>query len=353
MKTIANSCSYGIFIEVNTEDEECDVDVYGLEHFKSKASKRESFGYFFHPIIATMLTSGARLLLAMAESWLTKHDGYYAFCDTDSMTVSPFHWKKLQQFFQRLNPFGDGEFLKLEKENFDKNGRLRDLWFYGISAKRYVLYVFDQKGEPQPVKWSSHGLGQLVHEQEGEWEKQLWANILRHAYGKISRTELLEKYASEYAVAKLAFTKPSLLRRVRGINKGKQNDRKIKPYNFVLVGSPTIFNRTGKPIIPVTPFVRPYDLAPYQPFTDAKSGRLHNRNTELHWKKLDSFIETYIDHPESKFRNGDKKGKLKRRKLLAGKIKHVGKESDELEESEAVGISENPYVTYCTTDDME
>jgi len=91
MKTIANSCSYGIFIEVDVEDKRCDVDVYGLEHFRTKVSKEERFGHFFHPIIVTMLTSGARLLLAMAEEWLTRHRSYYAFCDTDSLAVKPFH----------------------------------------------------------------------------------------------------------------------------------------------------------------------------------------------------------------------------------------------------------------------
>ena len=90
MKIIANAASYGIFIEINTEDSKCEADVYGLEHFKCKVSKKEKFGRFFHPLISTMLTSGARLLLAMAETWLQKHRGYYAFCDTDSMAVSPF-----------------------------------------------------------------------------------------------------------------------------------------------------------------------------------------------------------------------------------------------------------------------
>jgi len=55
-----------------------------------RANKTEKFGQFFNPIIATIVTSGARLMLAMAEAWLEDHGGYYAFCDTDSMVVSPF-----------------------------------------------------------------------------------------------------------------------------------------------------------------------------------------------------------------------------------------------------------------------
>ena len=162
----------------------------------------------------------------MAETWLEQHGGYYAFCDTDSMAVSPFHWKKLQQFFEPLNPFKAGDFLKLEDVNGDKDGQLKELWFYGISAKRYVLYHLDD-GEPVPVKWSSHGLGHLLHENEKEWEKELWTDILRYALGKISKEELLAQYANEYAVTKLNLTKPRLLNRVKTINRVRSRTKQI------------------------------------------------------------------------------------------------------------------------------
>ena len=184
LKILANATSYGIFIEVNTEDQPTKVQAYGLKPFPAKVNKTEEFGRFFNPILATMLTSGARLMLAMVEAWLQQHGGYYAFCDTDSMAVSPFHWKPLQAFFQSLNPYDSAEpLLKLEYDDRDENGRLLDLWFYGISAKRYVLYRI-VNGEPSIVKdgWSSHGLGHLLHgnsEDEDEeihdkWEKELW-----------------------------------------------------------------------------------------------------------------------------------------------------------------------------------
>jgi len=244
-----------------------------------------------------------------------------------------------------LNPFGNDEFLKLEKENYDENGRLRDLWFYGISAKRYVLYTINEKGEPKPVKWSSHGLGHLLHEDENDWEKQLWTNILRYAYGRVSKEQLLGKYRDEYAIAKLALTKPSLLRKVKAIN-SKHVYQKMRPFNFVLIGSPAMFDSRGRPIIPVASFVRPYDLAPYQPFIDAKSGRFYKAHAELYWKTLDKVVEEYVDHPESKFVNGDRTGKMKKRQIVASDIKYVGKESNELEDSETFGVFEHSYVTY-------
>ncbi len=99
LKILANATSYGIFIEVNTEDKPAAVRADGLNTFDAEVKKTEQFGEFFNPILATVITSGARLMLAMAEAWLEQHGGYYAFCDTDSMAVSPFHWKPLQTFF--------------------------------------------------------------------------------------------------------------------------------------------------------------------------------------------------------------------------------------------------------------
>ncbi|MGO9644027.1 MAG: hypothetical protein ACLPY5_04700 [Candidatus Bathyarchaeia archaeon] len=301
LKIVGNTTGYGIFIEVNTEDQECNADVYGLgERFECDVSKRETFGSFFNPIISTMLTAGARLLLAMAETWLQQHDAYYTFCDTDSMGVRPFYWQKLQKYFEPLNPMPEeSEFLKLEDENYDEDGNLRDLWFFGISAKRYVLYVIDQHGESVPVKWSSHGLGHLMHNKSNDWEKELWTNILKYAYGKITKQQLLDMYRTEYVVAKLQITTSNLLSRVKAINEGKPYSQQIKPFNFVSVGSPTMNSRKG-PIIPLTHFTRP-ELAPFQPFTDTRIGKLYNEMTEAYWKKLDRAIEEYIDHPESKF----------------------------------------------------
>jgi hypothetical protein len=346
LKIIANAASYGIFIEVNTQDEMCEAHVYGLEHFSCWASKKERFGRFFHPIISTMLTSGARLLLAMAETWLQKHRGYYAFCDTDSMAVSRFHWNKLQEYFEPLNPMPGEPFLKLEAENYDERHELRELWFYGISAKRYVLYYIDEKGEPVPVKWSSHGLGRLKHEQESEWEKRLWTNILHYALGIISKEQLLDQYADEYATAELTVTKPHLLRRVKTLNEGSRPDKQIKPYNFVLVGSPTMVSKNGEPIIPLTQFTSEYGQAPYQPFVDAKSGKPYDENTELFWKRLDKTVEEYIDHPEGKFENGQYCGTMHRRHLALGSILYIGKEANELEESETLGVDDETYVEY-------
>jgi len=353
LKTVANSVSYGIFMEVNIEplDNPMRVDAYGLTHLNPRVKKKETFGKFFHPIIATMLTSGARLMLAMAEAWLQQHNGEYAFCDTDSMAVSPAKALSLSKFFQPLNPYNSNDpLLKIEDINF-KEGRLRELWFYGISAKRYVLFTYEN-GVPVPVDdgvdcgWSSHGLGHLELDNKKEWEKNLWKNMLAYEHGIISKEQVLQKYEGQYAVASYTITTAELYRRVKVLNRGKPLERQIKPYNFVQVGSPAMSDDKGEPIYPLTYFTKNHSQAPFQPFVDAHTGKLYGKDTHHYWNTLDKMVEDYIDHPESKFKNGDKTGKMRRRHLFVNKIVYIGKEANELEETEVFGVTEDSYVVY-------
>jgi hypothetical protein len=358
LKILANSTSYGIFIEIITEDRPTRTVAYGLERFNAKVNKTEEFGRFFNPILATMLTSGARLMLAMVEAWLQQHGGYYAFCDTDSMAVSPRHWKPLQAFFESLNPYGSAEpLLKLEYDDRDENGRLLGLWFYGISAKRYVLYR-TVNGEPRIVEdgWSSHGLGHLLHgnsENEDEeihdkWEKELWLRIIKCANSELSEDELCEMYSGEYSVSKYAVSKPNLHRRLREINRQKYISKQIKPFNFVLVGQAAESGSDDEPIHPVTRFTKRTEEAPFQSFVDYNTGKRYAVGSQLYWKPLSSMMREYLDHPESKFLNGAHTGKMKRRHLHIQKahIHYIGKEADQIEQTEILGVDDESYMEY-------
>ncbi len=357
LKILANATSYGIFIEVNTEDRSTHVRGYGLTAFITKSSKTEEFGRFFNPTIATMLTSGARLMLAMAEAWLEEHRGYYAFCDTDSIAVSPRHWKPLQAFFQSLNPYDSLEpLLKLEHDDRDEGGKLLDLWFYGISAKRYVLYrIVDGERIIVDDGWSSHGLGHLMHsnradeEARSEWEKDLWTGIIRTTNGEMTETELCDEFSGDHAVTKYAVTKPSLHRRLRAINRSKDVANQVKPFNFVLIGQPTEIGEDGEPIHPITKFTKNTHQAPFQPFIDYNTGKRYPGNNQLYWKDLSSVIRDYVSHPETKFRNGSKEGKMQRRHLQIDRISYIGKEANEIEQADILGMAPHSYEKYCTT----
>jgi len=54
----------------------------------------------------------------------------------------------------------------------------------------------------------------------------------------------------------------------------------------------------------------------------------------------DNFRE-YLNHPESKFDGNI--GVLKRKHIVASRVLHIGKESDNLDESEILGVDSESY----------
>src|SRR5262249_40161458 len=88
LKVLANSTSYGIFVELNRqEDQAATVDVFGVDQFPCEVQHFEQPGAFYFPILATLITGAARLMLALAEHEVTARGGSYAFMDTDSIAI--------------------------------------------------------------------------------------------------------------------------------------------------------------------------------------------------------------------------------------------------------------------------
>ena len=112
IKIIANTASYGIHIQVNTEKSEKQnepVMVYGVdEPFSADPNtlaRKEIPAKHFNPILGVFLPAAARLILAAAESLVVQHrDGYVAYMDTDSIMISPKHATEIQEFFKCFFP---------------------------------------------------------------------------------------------------------------------------------------------------------------------------------------------------------------------------------------------------------
>ena len=353
LKIIANSTSYGIFIEINTTDrKEQTVDVYGNETFKTTAEKEEIPGKSFNPIMAVFLTASSRLILTTAESLVLKNDGYFAYCcDTDSIFISSEYAKQVQNFFRPLNPYSvDVEMFKVET---DENGKLLDnTWFYGISAKRYVIYDYNQDtGKIVIRKYSSHGLGHLLNINE----KQVWEDILTIHYHQEKEQEILKRYDYKYAISQLSISTPDVWKRFEKLNNGKPYDKQIKPFNFILVGTGYQEDmETKEPIIPMMPYISPNDRkfeeVSFRDFIDYKTGKQYSSfnsvDTQQYWKPLTTVLKDYTSHPESKS-EGDI-GILRRRHITIGNssIEHIGKESNALEESQIFGVKDGNYTQY-------
>lgn len=356
IKIILNSASYGIFVQENVYDEEGDVMVYGPSTpFESHQSVHEKPGPYFNPIIGTMVTSAARLVLAITESLLQRHGALYAFCDTDSMAVPAEHVWEIQSFFQALNPYPfEAELFKLEKYNFDGQGNLVDLQFLGISAKRYVLY-YEKDGRFIIQKASYHGLGHIKNPFEDvddkEWIDEVWMDFLLQYHHRISEEKLSLKYSGCYAISPFTVTTPRLLQRLNVLNASSDYNEQIKPFNFCIVGvANKRHDRSDRVVKPLAAFTKHPQEAAYRPFVDYTTGEILEGLE--YWKPVEDVLFAYMTHPESKFK-GDV-GELARRHILVKSVTCIGKESNNLERSRYFGISAEDLVTYgceLTTED--
>ena len=176
LKQISASGGYGVHAEVNVtpgkDDNDLPGEVYSDIAYLSPKVHDERPGAFANPIIATLVTGGARLMLALLESEVAKRGGTYAFCDTDSLAVNcgdrcPEGIPSLPESaiaeivaqFDALNPY-DREIvphlLKVEYPEYP------DLRCFAVSAKRYVLYRWRPGNRIQIVKASESALGAII-----------------------------------------------------------------------------------------------------------------------------------------------------------------------------------------------
>lgn len=346
IKIIANAISYGIFVEIVTLEElkKIPVNVYGLEHFTQQKKKIEKTGFMFNPIIAISITSASRLLLATTEVLLSRYGVTHAYCDTDSMAIPAKYTKKIQKFFQPLNPYNfDAEIFKLEKSN---------VWFYGISAKRYCLYTIkNNQIKIEDDDYSSHGLGHLLDpfsnntEKKNNWHIEIWKDILDLHYGNLTTDQLMQKYENKFALAKFVISNPRILNRLEKFNKNKDYQHMIKPFNFSILGFSNAFNEeNGKLIKPLAPFRRPARHAVYNYFVDYNDKSRGKLQGKQYWKSFWDTFWDYLNHNESKF-DGET-GILERKHVNVNRVLHIGKESNNLDEAEYLGVDANSYETY-------
>jgi len=336
LKIIANATSYGIYIEENSQslDKEEDVDVYSIDNFTFYTKKIEKQGQYFNPIMATLITGSARLILAMAEKIATDK-GYFAYCDTDSIFVKPDIAKDIQDFFRPLNPYSlyVDDMFKIEKDDNDKP--LENVMFYGISAKRYCLFDMNE-GKINIRKYSTHGLGHLLNI-NGE---DVWKAIL---------TGDFSEFTDKIAISQITISKPSILNRFKKMNANKPFNKKIKPFNFMLIGS----EKNG--IIPCLPYDKDITGIKYKPFVDYKTDTASDKlplPSDAYWYTLDEVLTKYVRHVDNKF-DYDNEGIAHRKHIIADRIRYIGKESNNIDEASVLGIDDDSYLEYENIEDFK
>jgi hypothetical protein len=402
LKVLANATSYGIYAEMNQQesDEKINVTCHGidLDPFTCRVAHPDVPGKYCFPPLASLITGGARLMLALLENCVCELGGTYAMEDTDSMAIvatkrgglipcpgGPYRtkdgcleikalsWKQVEQItklFAALNPYDHtaipGSILKIEDDNFDpKTGQQRQLYCLAISAKRYVPFLRDKNGIPALLRkggnndvdrWSEHGLGHLLNptdpeSEDRQWTEQVWLNMIRRALDLPTQKPGFE---DRPAIGRVTVSSPAVMRPLEALNEGENYVAQIKPFNFLLTCHVKAFGHPSGIDTEHFHLIAPYQTDPRHwtkmEWIDQYSGKRYRITTAgHHGSRCTARVKTYGDvlreyefHPESKCADADGNtcekqtvGLLKRRHICIDQIKYIGKESNNLEAVDA------------------
>ena len=404
LKLLANSTSYGIFAEQNVQsfDYRRDVDCYvpDGEPMRVGSKSIEEPGTHFHPLIATLITGGARLMLTLAERVAAENGIGWAFCDTDSLALARPAGMADDEFLKRgiavtewftpLDPYKDGKPLfKMEDQNFRLvEGKVSDihepLYALAIAAKRYGLFNLDSDGRPIIRKALAHGLGHLrppYTEAEAPksipapsqklstlevewWQYDLWYRIIRaFQEGHPDQVDLsdipqLDRPAQSRYGANTAPLRNWFFR----FNRGKPFHEQVKCFNFMLayqvsktaIGEAIASGEVDASLIDggFPAVVAPYDTEPERAVTRCFDRRTGKPVPPSILKTYREAIGDYHTHAESKFENGDSLnvGITLRRHVQAVAVEYIGKEANRWEEQFYLGEIPSAQIEYGTTD---
>ena len=180
------------------------------------------------------------------------------------------------------------------------------------------------------------------------WEIDFWKDIIRYHDSKITLKEIENKYKNNVIIAQLSISSPRILKRFDKFNTNNSKNQ-IKPFNFINVGiGYRKDNGSDNAIIPAIPYTKLTKTVKYMPFVDYKTGKYYENNTQYYWKPLSEMFLDYINHKEEKYDGNI--GTLSRKKITVDKVIHIGKESNNLDESEIIGVSDSDYVIYDNVD---
>jgi hypothetical protein len=404
LKLLANSTSYGIFAEMNVQSYERPRHVicYGAEtaEFDTGTKSVEEPGTHFHPLLATLITGAARLMLSIAER-LTSDNGIgWALCDTDSLALArPDDMDEgaflaravgVTKWFDALNPYDDDKPLfKIEEQNYGlKNGAMSSgirepLYTIAISAKRYVLFNLDKDNRPVIRKAVAHGLGHwrapyIEHDAPTSipaptiklsdigadlWQHDLWHQIIMaELEGHPDQVDLSPLPGLDRpAVSRYSASTPALLHWFDKFNRGKPYAGRVKAFNFLLayqVSSTALYSAIASGEIDaefidngLPAVVAPFDDDPVRAAKkcfDRRSGRPVPPSILATYREA---IADYHLHSESKFENGETtdRGITERRCVQAVAVEYIGKEANRWEEQFYLGEMPAAQIEYGTS----
>jgi hypothetical protein len=397
MKVLGASGAYGIFAEINVSagpsrtrapGSRVTEAVQGLWWSdmgpKVGGAHDERPGRFFSPLVASLVTGGARLMLALAELEVNRRGGTFAFCDTDSLAIvagpkgppdiprlSEADVNEISADFDPLSPYDRELVPHLLKREYAKVAHVQ---CYAVSAKRYVLFTRDKRNRLRIVKASESGLGAMLgrtpNETVSKLARRVWTHILireLHTRYRGLRKQRMARLLDFHVPMRRKFpiAQPSILDRkaFKDHNRAKSYDFRMKPFSFLQTVTPAVEMR-GR-VRPVAPYERDVAKSRRLRWTDLGSGD----PVQLDWEgtvragtvpvmRMDEFIDGYGRHPESKAAGPDglpagpeTRGVLGRLQLSDREPSRIGKEVDRLDEDDGAGLEAPETQTYGSQDD--
>jgi hypothetical protein len=373
LKILANAGCYGIYAEVNKlqvgKNQAKKIGIFSGElSGTERTCTMEVPGPWYFPPVASLITAGGRLLLAMLERMVTDAGGTYLMCDTDSMAIvssekggfvrceggthrmpdgadaiKVLPWRQVRQIVDRfisLNPYDPkivpGSVLNIVEElNYDDDGRQKQIYGYGISAKRYGLYTSEDSGF-RLIKVSEHGLGLYYRPKEGRdtecdvpvWIKEGWEWMLNRALGLPCR---VPDWFRLPVMRRIAISTPNVMAALRRLRRDQ-----ARPYNFAL--SPVLVNLTDTQITLLAPFEKDslrWMTMQHVNIHDGTTHTLDNPTLPALIQTFEMVFQQYHRHPESKSFAPDgtpceagSAGLLKRYPVTATEFHLIGKETE-------------------------
>jgi hypothetical protein len=392
LKILANSTSYGVYLELNpvnvARKNRPKITIYSGDLVKEQLAPDtiEQPGSFYFPLLGALITSGGRLLLAMIERCVRDAGGTYLCCDTDALTIvagkngrtiqmpngapsiKALSWKEVEDIawrFDSLSPYDRKivpHLLRLTDENFDPNGVQQQLLGFSIAAKRYALYTTkcgraycNHRNCITIVDPKAHGLIFFAPSDEREnglpkWWWELWRFLLALEFKQVMEPEFNVLMVSGQtlnadtasaihgqptwillpAMMKMRISTPHYLDQMKGT---------VSPYGFVL--HPRTREKTKLTLL--TPFSknrRTWAKSLCVNTRDGKSYRL-NEMSRADLITLGDVLCGYIQHPEIKSLGPDgqkckpeTRGLLRRIPIKGGLQHAIGKEISRYEQGQ-------------------
>jgi hypothetical protein len=392
LKILANSI-YGFFVELNPAvlRRKVPVNVFsGQRTICDLTEVIENPGPWFFAPLASLITSGGRLLLAMIEACVKKERGTYLFCDTDSLAIvaskrgGPLRipgseglrilpWKAVDTIwgkFAALNPYDreivKGSILNPVDANYvdsDQEKLQRQLYGYSISAKRYALYEKIGEQNIKIIDPKAHGIGFLYPPKDSPkdwkehvplWIYEMWDYVVR---GALKLRRKTPSWFNLPQMMRLTITTYNVLEML--------GEWEIaRPYNFLLLPMVdpafgyAIDRWANEKVLLVAPFSSKQEHWFDLECVDIHSGKKYKMVDYIKEKnpppnvvfpsQFSRLLVEYQEHPEAKSLAPDDSpckaettGLLERTHVIAGEIRYVGKETDrKWEEGDDISVLE-------------